>query len=470
MQSIHRSKIKYKLLAILIFFSLIDICLISNNIIIQSNNQDEINYEDFFKLELIESTNWNVNSIEIIGNSGWADLAISQPWCSGMGTWNNPYIIENITIDGNHELWECIVIKDSDVPFIIRNCLIVNSSCCYPFWCFCGIRKGIELINVHNGQILNNSIFYHDYGILMKNSHNNTINENIIKNNNYGLSLELNSCNNSIDNNYFKNSYGQIRRGVRVGISIVDSYNNSLNGNLIYNTGIQLNPLENFLNTSNLVNDKRVYIYYHQRNLTNDNFTQAGQVILKNCSNSKISEINISYTYNGIYLEDCYNISIKNCSSNLNWFTGIFLSNCDMINISECSLLANDFKLKNSTLNKIDFNILVASDIDLDDSHNNSIEFNLLNRTSNGIRLDGNHNRVINNTIATYHSCITDNGLGNIIANNTCIKLEIPYNPDPDDPQNDLVGYPIVVIMVVIWFPVIILALRIWKKRIKKLS
>ncbi|MFX1280229.1 MAG: NosD domain-containing protein [Promethearchaeota archaeon] len=412
--------------------------------------------------------NWNVNSIEIIGNNGWSDLATSQPWCSGSGLWTDPYIIENITIDGNHELWECIVIKDSNVPFIIKNSIIVNSSCCYPYWCYCGIRKGIELINVYNGQISNNQIIYHDYGIIMKNSDNNTIKGNIIKNNNYGISLETNSCNNSIENNYLKNSYGQTKRGVRVGIRITNSFNNSIKENLIYNTGVEVNPQETNFYNSNLVNDKNLYIYYHQNNLSNENFINAGQIILKNCSNSNINGINISYTCDGIILEDCFNITLKSSTFALNWFTGISLNNCNKINISECYLPGNDLELKNSTQNKINFNILRVSSILLDDSHNNNIEFNLLNYTPNGIRLNGNYNRVINNTIWTYHNCITDIGIGNIIENNTCIKLKYPSTPN--NPQNVLVGYPILVIMVISWGMIAIFILKMMKKRFKRLT
>ena len=60
-----------------------------------------------------------VSRFEIIGNSGWAGLS-SMPWFQGTGTFHDPYIISNISINtiGFHC---CISIKTSDVYFIIQN-------------------------------------------------------------------------------------------------------------------------------------------------------------------------------------------------------------------------------------------------------------------------------------------------------------------------------------------------------------
>jgi len=57
----------------------------------------------------------------------WAE-AKGQLWCSGDGTWAKPYLIENVTINATNSPTNCgIIIKDSDVPFIIRNCTVYNS-------------------------------------------------------------------------------------------------------------------------------------------------------------------------------------------------------------------------------------------------------------------------------------------------------------------------------------------------------
>ena len=64
--------------------------------------------------------------ISIDGNTEWATTAGTEPWCNGSGIWSDPYIIENVTIDGQNS-GNCIDIRNSDVYFIIRNCTVYNS-------------------------------------------------------------------------------------------------------------------------------------------------------------------------------------------------------------------------------------------------------------------------------------------------------------------------------------------------------
>ncbi|GAG60313.1 unnamed protein product, partial [marine sediment metagenome] len=62
------------------------------------------------------------------GDYTWAE-AVLEDWCNGSGTWGNPYIIENISINGQASTIDCCIrIKDSEVHFTIRNCNFYNSS------------------------------------------------------------------------------------------------------------------------------------------------------------------------------------------------------------------------------------------------------------------------------------------------------------------------------------------------------
>ena len=45
------------------------------------------------------------------------------------------------------------------------------------------------------------------------------------------------------------------------------------------------------IDTSNTVNGKPIYYYINERNLDTSNFTDAGQIILGNCSFSTISDL-----------------------------------------------------------------------------------------------------------------------------------------------------------------------------------
>ena len=57
-----------------------------------------------------------------LGAHNWT-WAVSQPWCSGMGTWSNPYIIENLSINGQNSK-TCLEITNSTKYFIITNCTL----------------------------------------------------------------------------------------------------------------------------------------------------------------------------------------------------------------------------------------------------------------------------------------------------------------------------------------------------------
>ena len=56
----------------------------------------------------------------------WAITAATKDWCSGSGTWIDPYLIENVTINGQNS-GSCIFIRGSSVFFVIKNCSLSNS-------------------------------------------------------------------------------------------------------------------------------------------------------------------------------------------------------------------------------------------------------------------------------------------------------------------------------------------------------
>ena len=59
------------------------------------------------------------------------------------------------------------------------------------------------------------------------------------------------------------------------------------------------------INVSNKVNEKPIYYYCNQVNLNSNNFTNPGQVILVNCTNSVVSQLNIVNGSEGISLYYC---------------------------------------------------------------------------------------------------------------------------------------------------------------------
>jgi len=125
-----------------------------------------------------------------VGAHNW-NWAKSQPWCSGSGTWSDPYVIENLKISG-FGLFNGIEIRNSNVSFIIQNCMVFNSD-----------DSGIYFYNVNNSRLMDNNFHNNSgYGIYFVYSNNNTIANNDINNNgDIGIYLEGDCNYNTISGN-----------------------------------------------------------------------------------------------------------------------------------------------------------------------------------------------------------------------------------------------------------------------------
>ncbi|MFX1503637.1 MAG: NosD domain-containing protein, partial [Promethearchaeota archaeon] len=108
--------------------------------------------------------------IYINGNSGWIDFK-NDGNCTGEGTYSEPYVIEDLVIEGVGS-GSYIIIENSDVYFKIENCTISGASV-----------SGIRLSNVTNSLLNNNTLNNNDNGITLIGSNYNTISGNIIINN-----------------------------------------------------------------------------------------------------------------------------------------------------------------------------------------------------------------------------------------------------------------------------------------------
>jgi len=91
------------------------------------------------------------DTIHIDGNQGWLDFK-NDGNCTGSGFYNDPYVIEDIEIDGGG-MGNCVLIESSNLFFRIENCTLTNA------------EYGIKLINVSRGTLRNNTCSTNDYGI-----------------------------------------------------------------------------------------------------------------------------------------------------------------------------------------------------------------------------------------------------------------------------------------------------------------
>jgi len=173
-----------------------------------------------------------------VGAQNWT-WAKSRTWCTGSGSYSEPYIIKNLEIDAGI-VGTGIDILNSNVFFIIQNTTVYNTKSgsigTDPFY-----HAGIRFYNVSNAQILNNNISNNRFsGIrLYYNCDNNTIKGNMANDNpDVGIILRNNCDNNTIHNNT-ANDNGQW------GIELyINSDNNNLTENLVNSNdkvGIQIN-------------------------------------------------------------------------------------------------------------------------------------------------------------------------------------------------------------------------------------
>ncbi|NVM34301.1 MAG: right-handed parallel beta-helix repeat-containing protein [Candidatus Lokiarchaeota archaeon] len=325
---------------------------------------------------LKSSGNYFESFIHVNGN--WSETATIYDWCSGDGSWSNPYTIENVIINASTSpTGNGILINNSKNEYIIiRNCTIHNAG-----------RMGIWLENTNNGRLINNTCIYNgEYGIILNiNCINNTIFDNIV-NSNTGQGIQLRDfCeNNTVSGNIIDNN-GWC--GIRVRYS---SSNNIISGNTISDNnweGIYLD--ENCDN--NLISE----------NTITNNGRNGGIMFSQLCDNNTISGNTANAnTQNGIYLvDDCDDNTISGNTANNNTQFGIYLiEHCDVNTISGNTVSNNSwFGIVISSDNNLIYqnffignNYLHAHDDGINNQWNNSIIGNYWdNHTSPDSNNDG---------------------------------------------------------------------------------
>jgi len=494
----------------------------SNFSFIAGNNTKNSEYSDETNLD-----NENLKTSEVSGiiyinnNSGWANFR-SAGNCTGEGTYSDPYIIEDLVIDGSNT-YSCIWIENSNVYFRIENCTLYNAGSSLG-------EAGIYLYNVSNSQLIDNNCSSNYRGIFLRLSNNNTIWGNDANNNDReGIYLHYSSNNtiwgnkannndrngvylffysnnntisgNSMNNNGMRGIYldggapnylsnnnvlGNTANDNSIGIEVVScntinvlgnninyndlgillSYadaNHTISGNIMNGCGLGVSAssyLEELcsydIDTSNLVNGKPLYYYTNEKNLGSNDFTNAGQVILVNCTNSIISNLHFSNCSNGIALYYCNDNTILGNTGD-NQITGIMLFHCNNNTITGNIENSNEFYgiylfggylgyCDNSTISENTANNNMYG-IYLSTSNNNTIFENTANNNNRtGIELfSSDYNTILRNTAnnndggihlrESNNNTITEN----LIKDNSGIGLEIDAIPGFFDSSENVI-------------------------------
>ncbi len=313
------------------------------------------------------------------------------------------------------------------IEILRSKCMVVNNTISDLSY------AGIIINNIASGltQLINNTIINSNDGIRLSSTNDITIRGNIIEDcDSHGIIIHF-TPNTIVSGNKLSNC----------GI-----------GNSETNSRIELRTTTIYPN--NTVNGKPVYFYKDEIGLGADNFTNAGQVILYNCSYSEISNLNTSHSSVGIALHYCENNTISGNMVRGNGVHGIVLYmdsinntvyNNTIINIENCGIYLDT----DCEENVIDYNIITGCDegIRIYYSSNNNFTSNTIKNghiNGYGIRLrESEENLIWNNTIIDNYRAIYfwDNCHNNTISFNnitdtaagTNQRYGIHLNNDCDD-------------------------------------
>lgn len=449
---------------------------------------------------------WNLTGTKIFINGtatgvnahNWTWVK-NQAWFGGgNGTFNSPYIIENITIDSQGN-GDCIEIYNSNVTFIIRNCTLYNTNPTFE-----GINVGIELVNVNNGHLINNTLYNNSIGISLIDSYSNSIMENKAYNNSEGIHLYRSGFNNITDNilsynnlinTYFDNiglflkygEYNTISRnqvyknngggiGVQLGNNNKVSENN-INSNEYIGLGISHGENNTIFKNQVIRNKYHGIVDWGQFNNISENDVIANEFrgIWVLASGGWYNYTSHSYIIKNNILDNGYGIDIN---TNNSFWGGIVLSFCKIVTISgnnienndDCGILlfsVNDtLILRNLIKDNNGVGLLINETSVNNLIYNNSFIGNELNAEDNG-----KNNQWDNGLIGNYWDDYSgkdknDNGIGDT-------PYDIPGSagskdnfPKWDDGSDKLIsGYNLIVLIGIIGIAFFIIKKRDFKKK-----
>jgi len=429
-----------------------------------SENSDEINfYNENLKISAVSG------KIHIKDN--WTDAKAAEI-CTGNGTYSDPYVIEDLVIDGG-SLGSCILIENSNVCFKIENCTLYNSG--DP-----SFNTGIKLQSVSNGSLIANNISNCGYGIELCYSNNTSISGNTVNNSYYGIYFEMSDNNTISGNNVGNNFYGIYLRysnnsdilgntanyNVIYGIYLdYNCVNNNLSGNNArYNDdyGIYLEMSDNNTISGNIASNNMedgIFLYYSDDNtitgnIANNNFQETPQtimgitlfysdyntvsgntvnnneygILLSSSNNNMISGNNVSYNYyRGIVLSSSSNNTVLGNNASYDNVYGINLYYSDNNTVRENIASYNDYH--GIFLYYSDDNIALGNIVNNNDlygiiltySDNTSISGNTVNYNHYGIYLCAGDNNTVSGNIASYndyHGIVLGSSRNNEISGN----------------------------------------------------
>ncbi|MFX1390014.1 MAG: nitrous oxide reductase family maturation protein NosD [Promethearchaeota archaeon] len=278
--------------------------------------------------------------------------------CSGNGTYDDPYVIQNFEINAGGS-GSCILIENSMAYFRIEGCTLSNAGGSFG-------DAGITLDDVRNAQIVDNDCSFNDVGILLLGTDYSNITDNTVSINDY-IGIWVFDCdyNNISGNNvYSNNNYGfEIRYSTNnyisgntvnyneIGFALWAGYGNNVSGNSIIGNsiyGVRLHDSHENIIGNNINGNGEAGIYTYQSSASDimGNNIINNEIGIHLCSYNTINNdisgniISLHDTY-GIYLDGVeYNNIISNTITNNH--IGIYSRSSENNEITDNNYSGND--------------------------------------------------------------------------------------------------------------------------------
>ncbi len=412
--------------------------------VISQNEEVKLSLDEPLRLDDYEVR----EPIQIDNDEDFAAQAVSEGW-PGDGTEGDPYIIEGYEIDGAGHGY-CIYIGNTTVYFLLReNYLHSASGVSSDYF----VNSGINLYNVQNGMVVNNTASNNDRsgiflwgsnnntlqnntanlnsgssGIYLGISSNNTISHNSLSDNSYGILVYYYSDNNVIVNNTMSDnhagiylSWGSKKNLIASnyvsynldGIRLYDTTKNTLTDNILINNGILIfgNDLSywntHIMDPSNTINGKPVY--YRKDRTGGTVPAGAGQVILANCTGVIVDDQNVGKGTAGVQLGFSDDNIITNNIANSNNRYGISLYRSHQNYVVDNTINFNDWDglvLVFSHGNELSVNNAINNGrygFSLSRSDNSSISNNIVSSNHHGVFLYSSYNNIITDNNISYN-------------------------------------------------------------------
>ncbi|UYP44304.1 hypothetical protein NEF87_000589 [Candidatus Lokiarchaeum ossiferum] len=410
------------------------ICLLFSSVIAANNSFSSIeetiimNEENFDNiprsLATFSNTSIIINALATdndshTGNWTWA---ASQPWCSGLGTESNPYLIEDVQFNIPAGETGLYIMDSNEIYFTIKNCAFNHSSLSSS------VGPAIRFDRTTNGTIVDCNISTNSYGIYLHSgcSWNNFTNNKIYNCYTAGIRLGWSCSYNEI----VRNNIDTITNGDGIYFMRNSDFNNLFQNNCSNSeTGIDIeyNCNSNYLdqnycfeNSAGIEVESGDYNVIYNNTITKNNGPSAisygitlNKISIEDGSNfNNISSNNISDNYQGGI---CVSFGQKNIIHNNTLFHNDYMS----------STYLKGILLISSTKNQIFNNTGVESGVYLSMANNNSIYSNVFKSAYRAIDVrDSSYIDVVDNIIEdSRYGIYISNGRENNLTGNSMLDI-----------------------------------------------